>query len=192
MSRGLKLAVTRTDEKIQTTRSGDHLSLLVAHEENERAVISPPPSGLQTRSSTLWLWFLALEALFALIYFPVRDPLGKPPSPRFPSVDGVAGAGARLGAARARQRSPRSPTESGAIARTRRSPGGSLAPACFFSSRVTRPTSSGTRSWARTTSRSRRSSTRSTSRCTRCSPSGCCCSPARGFPAVTERAFSTR
>ena len=55
------------------------MSLLLANEENGRAGGSPLPSRTRTGSSRLWLWFLALEALFALIYFPFGIPSGKPP-----------------------------------------------------------------------------------------------------------------
>jgi hypothetical protein len=51
-------------------------------------------------SSTLWLKFLAFEAVLALIYFPFGIPSGTPRILGFPSLDGVAGTGACLGAAR--------------------------------------------------------------------------------------------
>ncbi len=62
----------------KVSTSGAHLSLLVAHEESERAESSPLSSHALPPSSTLWLWFLGLEVLFALIYFPFGIPSGKP------------------------------------------------------------------------------------------------------------------
>jgi diguanylate cyclase (GGDEF)-like protein/PAS domain S-box-containing protein len=52
--------------------------LTTAHEESKRADASPLPSGLKTVPSHAWRWFLALEALFALVYFPFGFPSGKP------------------------------------------------------------------------------------------------------------------
>jgi len=55
------------------------LSLFLANEEDERGHASPVSSRVRTGPPTLWRWFLALEALFALIYFPFGVPSGKPP-----------------------------------------------------------------------------------------------------------------
>ena len=55
------------------------MSLLTTHEENNRVDESLLPSGARAISSKAWLWFLGLEALFALIYFPFGVPSGKPP-----------------------------------------------------------------------------------------------------------------
>lgn len=52
--------------------------MLVIHDEDERRYASLPNSGVRTTPSRLWLWFLALEALFALVYFPFGIPTGKP------------------------------------------------------------------------------------------------------------------
>ena len=55
------------------------MSLFLANEEDERGHASPVSSRVRTGPPTLWRWFLALEALFALIYFPFGVPSGKPP-----------------------------------------------------------------------------------------------------------------
>ena len=54
------------------------MSLLIAHVDDEGAERSPPANE-QTRPSTLWIKFLGLEAVFALIYFPFGIPSGTPP-----------------------------------------------------------------------------------------------------------------
>jgi hypothetical protein len=54
------------------------MSLLAAHDERKRADSGDLPSGVRTIRSTTWRWFLALEALFALVYFPFGFPSGKP------------------------------------------------------------------------------------------------------------------
>ena len=58
------------------------MSLLTAHVDDEGAERSPPANE-QTRPSTLWIKFLGLEAVFALIYFPFGVPSGTPPVLRF-------------------------------------------------------------------------------------------------------------
>jgi diguanylate cyclase (GGDEF)-like protein/PAS domain S-box-containing protein len=54
------------------------MSLLAAHDERKRADSGVLPSGVRSVRSTTWRWFLALEALFALVYFPFGFPSGKP------------------------------------------------------------------------------------------------------------------
>ncbi|MGD0082390.1 MAG: EAL domain-containing protein [Acidimicrobiales bacterium] len=55
------------------------MSLLAAHEETKRADGRRLAPAVRTTSSTTWRWFLALEAVFALVYFPFGVPSGKPP-----------------------------------------------------------------------------------------------------------------
>ncbi len=48
------------------------------HEEYESTGGSPLPDGTRPTPSRLWIWFLALEAVFALVYFPFGFPSGSP------------------------------------------------------------------------------------------------------------------
>jgi diguanylate cyclase (GGDEF)-like protein/PAS domain S-box-containing protein len=52
------------------------MSPLTAHAERKPAHGTPLPTAARPVSSTLWRWFLALEAVFALIYFPFGFPSG--------------------------------------------------------------------------------------------------------------------
>jgi len=54
------------------------LSLLAPNDEIGRIDGGPQPPDARTTPPTLWRWFLALEALLALIYFPFGFPSGKP------------------------------------------------------------------------------------------------------------------
>jgi diguanylate cyclase (GGDEF)-like protein/PAS domain S-box-containing protein len=55
------------------------MSLLSVHDERKRADSRTLPSGVRTISPNTWRWFLALEAVVALVYFPFGVPSGKPP-----------------------------------------------------------------------------------------------------------------
>ena len=79
----------------------------------------------------LWLWFLALEALFASS-ISLRHSLGDAADAGVSSLDGVGRAGAGLGAARAVGRGGDRLRHEAQPARTPRSHGGSSASACFL------------------------------------------------------------
>jgi hypothetical protein len=55
------------------------MSLLAAHDEKMLVDSVTAPSPVRAISPTTWRWFLAIEAVFALIYFPFGVPSGKPP-----------------------------------------------------------------------------------------------------------------
>jgi diguanylate cyclase (GGDEF)-like protein/PAS domain S-box-containing protein len=76
----LKLSAIEADtECIERNPKRDLMSPLAARNEMKHAGDRPPPSAARAISPTAWRWFLALEAVFALIYFPFGAPSGGTP-----------------------------------------------------------------------------------------------------------------
>jgi diguanylate cyclase (GGDEF)-like protein/PAS domain S-box-containing protein len=59
-------------------RDGVQVALSAAQDEYVSTGGSPLPDGTRPTPSKLWIWFLALEAGFALVYFPFGFPSGSP------------------------------------------------------------------------------------------------------------------
>ena len=59
------------------------MSVLAAQKETKRADDRPLASAVRTTTSATWRWFLALEAVFALVYFPFGTIGGKHFGPGF-------------------------------------------------------------------------------------------------------------
>ena len=150
-----------------------------------------PSSDADPTSRHLWRWFLALEGVFALIYFPFGLPAQQALHLRRAPLDGVARTAVRVGLHRSVRRGrhrlrrvaqpPERPDRLVVPGRRRvplhhrRHPLQVLAPDHGLSSPSPSP----------------RSSTSSTSPCTRSSPSACCCSPGPGSREATGPASST-